>query len=35
MAGTRERDTLSNIVAGAAIRECLEKWRKLRTSHTF
>ena len=25
LAGTRKRDTLSNIVAGAAIRECLEK----------
>ena len=35
LAGTRQRDTVSNIVAGAAIRECLEKWRKLRKSHTF
>ena len=35
LAGTRKRDTLSNIVPGAAIRECLEKWRKLRKSHTF
>ena len=35
LAGTRKRDTLSNIAAGAAFRECLEKWRKLRKSHTF
>ena len=35
MAGTRQRDTTSNIVAGAAFGECLEKWRKLRKSHTF
>ena len=38
LAGTRKRDTVSNIVAGAAICECLEnveKWRKLRKSHTF
>ena len=35
LAGTRKRDTLSNIVAGTAIRECFEKWRKLRKSHTF
>ena len=34
-AGTRERDTLANIVAGAAFGECLEKWRMLRKSHTF
>jgi len=35
LAGTRKRDTLANIVAGAAFGECLEKWRKLRKSHTF
>ena len=35
LAGTRKRDTLSNIVAGAAFRECFEKWRKFRKSHTF
>ena len=35
LAGTRKRDTVSNIVAGAAICECLEKWRKLSKSHTF
>ena len=35
LAGTRKRDTLSNIVAGAAFRACLEKWRKLRKSNTF
>ena len=35
VAGTRKRDTTSNIVAGAAFGECLEKWRKLRKSHTF
>ena len=35
LARTRKRDTVSNIVAGAAICECLEKWRKLRKSHTF
>ena len=35
MAGTRKRNITSDIVAGAAFRECLEKWRKLRTSHIF
>ena len=35
MAGTRKRDITSKIVAGAACGECLEKWRKLRKSHTF
>ena len=35
MAGTRKCDITSHLVAGAAFRECLEKWRKLRTSHTF
>ena len=35
MAGTRKRDITSNIVAGAAFCECLEKWRKFRKSHTF
>ena len=35
MAGTRKRDITSHIVAGAAFRECLEKWWKLRTSHIF
>ena len=35
MAGTRKRDITSNFVAGAAFRECLQKWRKLRKSHTF
>ena len=35
MAGTRKRDITSNIVAGAAFGECLEKWRNLRKSHTF
>ena len=27
VAGTRKRDATSNIVAGAAFGECLEKWR--------
>ena len=35
LAGMRKRDTLSNIVAGAAFRECFAKWRKLHKSHTF
>ena len=35
MARTRKCDITSNIVAGAAFGECLEKWRKLRKSHTF
>ena len=35
LAGTGKGDALSNIVAGAAFRECPEKWRKLRKSHTF
>ena len=35
VAGTRKRDTFSNIVAGAAFRKCLEKWWTLRKSHTF
>ena len=35
MAGTRERDNLANIVAGAAFGACHENWRKLRKSHTF
>ena len=35
-AGTRKCDTTSdsNIVAGAAFGECLEKWQKHRKSHT-
>ena len=35
MAVTCKRDTTANIVAGAGIGDCLEKWRKLRKSHTF
>ena len=35
VAGTRKCDATSNIVAGAAFGWCLEKWRKLRKSHTF
>ena len=32
---TCKRDTTANIVAGARFGDCLEKWRKLRKSHTF
>ena len=35
MAATCKRDTTANIVAGAGFGDCLEKWRKLRKSHTF
>ena len=35
MAVTSKRDTIANIVAGAGFGDCLEKWRKLRKSHTF
>ena len=35
MAVTCKRDTTANIVAGAGFGDCLEKWRKLRKSHTF
>ena len=35
MAVTCKRDTTANIVAGARFGDCLEKWRKLRKSHTF
>ena len=35
LAGAYKRDILSNIAAGAAFRECNEKWRKLRKSHIF
>ena len=34
MAVTCKRDTTGNIVAGAGFGDCLEKWRKLRKSHT-
>ena len=35
MAVTSNRDTTANSVAGAGFGDCLEKWRKLRKSHTF
>jgi len=35
VAGTCKRDSTSNIVAGAAFGERLEKWRKFRKSHIF
>ena len=35
LAVTCKRDTSANIVAGARFGDCLEKWRKLRKSHTF
>ena len=35
MAVTCKRDTTANIVAGTGFGDCLEKWRKLRKSHTF
>ena len=35
MAVTSKRDTTASIVAGAGFGDCLEKWRKLRKSHTF
>ena len=35
LAVTCKRDTSANIVAGARFGDCLEKWRKLRQSHTF
>ena len=35
MAVTCKRDATANIVAGAGFGDCLEKWRKLRKSHTF
>ena len=35
LAVTCKRDTTANIVAGAGFGDCLEKWRKLRKSHTF
>ena len=35
MAVTCKRDTTANIVAGSGFGDCLEKWRKLRKSHTF